>query len=455
MSRYPLLVLAGLALLPSACASYHPAPLRKANAVLADPDRAVLCADAAALKRPYLSAQSIDLEAPLTPDALALIALLENPDIKAQRVAVGVTDAQAFAARLLPDPQVQGSIDKLIAGPDPYNAYGTQFALDLSQLRSARVIRQQGEASKRQVRLDLAWAEWQVAGQARLQGVRIAALETQLGLAEQSAQSAEALLTSAMQAASRGDLGGADVDTRRQAALDAGAKLRAVQGDLLTARGELNRLLGLPPHLVLKLAAVSDPRPAPDADALVAKALEQRLDLAALRAGYDSAEASVHKAVLDQFPNLSISMSASRDTSANTTLGPSVGFTLPAWNRNRGGIAIAKATRAQLQAEYEARQFQTRAEITAAVRSLANLRRQKADLLGRMPAIAAFAQSSQLAASHGDLARATALTALQSLRDRQMALAQIDQQIAEQTIALELLSGGLMATGPTASDKLQ
>ena len=55
--------------------------------------------------------------------------------------------------------------------------------------------------------------------------------------------------------------------------------------------------------------------------------------------------------MLEQFPNLSLTLAHARDTSDNKTLGPAIGFTLPLWNRNRGGIAVAKATREQLRAE--------------------------------------------------------------------------------------------------------
>ena len=59
-----------------------------------------------------------------------------------------------------------------------------------------------------------------------------------------------------------------------------------------------------------------------------------------------------------------------------------------------------------------------------------------------MPALQKYADATERAAKRGDLSLATADTALQALRDRRLALLQIDQQIAEQTIALELLSGG-------------
>ena len=386
--------------------------------------------------------QPIDLSQPLTPNALAVIAVIRNPDLKAQRAKAGVTDAQAFAARLLPDPTVQASYDKLISGPDMLNGFAGQLAFDLTHLRLARVTRQSGNASKRQVRLDLAWAEWQTAGQARLLGVRVIALSQQLELVRISAASAERLFAATERAAGRGDLSASDLDTRRQAALDAAGKLRTTEHDLAAARGDLAKQLGMPPDAVVRLAPPPPPPTPPPADMLVAQAIDRRLDLQALRAGYEVGEAELHKAVLEQFPNVSLTLSGARDTAGNYTAGPAVGFTLPLWNRNRGGVAIAKATREQLKAEYEARLFQTRAEIAAAIAAIDTARRQQAELRVQLPAIEQYSAASQRAAARGDLSPATAETAAQAARDRRLALSQLDQQIAEQTIALELLSGG-------------
>jgi outer membrane protein TolC len=438
----PIAVLLGAASLLAGCASYRAAPLADSAATLATPDMAIVSADAARIDRPYLQPQPVDWTQPLTLNALAIVAVLENPDLKAQRAKTGVTDAQAFAARLLPDPTVQANYDTLLAGPDMFDAFGGQLAMDLNQLRTAKVERQSNAATKRQVRLDLAWAEWQTAGQARLQGVRILALTRQLAIARASAASAEQLFSASLRAGGRGDISGADVDTRRQAALDATDKARTAENDLVTARGELNKLLGLPPETVLMLAPPPEPAMPPAASVLVAQSLDRRLDLQALRAGYDAAEADVHKAILEQFPNLSLTLASARDTSDNRTIGPAIGFTLPLWNRNRGGIATATATRAQLRAEYEARLFQTRAEIVAAVQGLETVRRQRADLIAQLPDIQRIADRSAAAARRGDLSPAAAATAEQAGRDRASALSQFDQQIAEQTIALELLSGG-------------
>ncbi|MCI2053349.1 TolC family protein [Sphingobium sp. JS3065] len=431
----PFFLLAG-------CATYQPSPLSSSEVAFAKPDLSALSLDASLLDRPFLSAQAIDLSQPLTPNALAVISVLENPDLKALRIKAGVSDAQAFAARLLPDPTAQLGFDKLLSGPDTLNGLAGQIGFDLSAMRTRNVTAESARATRRQVRLDLAWAEWQTSGAARLQGARIVALQRQLGLARASASSAEDLLQRSQRAAGRGDITASDTDARRLAALDSGDRLRTVDRDLTAARLELNRLLGLPPSFAVRLAPAPDHPVPPSTEILVAQAVARRLDLQALRAGYDASEADTRKAILDQFPNLSLTVASARDTAGNVTLGPQIGFTLPLWNRNRGGIAVARATRAQLHAEYDARLFQTRADIAAATASLATIRRQQAALRAAMPALERFASATARAEMRGDLSQATAQTAAQTLRDRQIALAALDQQAAETIISLELLSGG-------------
>lgn len=431
------------ALSATGCAHYVAVPLREASLVLAAPDLTLLVANAAKIDRPFLKPEAIELSRPLTPNALAVIAVIENPDLKALRTKSGVAEAQSFAARLLPDPTVQAGVDKVISGPDELLGFVGQLGFDLGALRKARVTRESGAAAARQVRLDLAWAEWQTAGLARLQGARISALQGQWPLLRTGAASAERWLAIAQRAAGRGDIAAADVEVRRLAAIDAADKARTAERELFAARGELNKLLGLPPETVLRLAPPAPTvAPPPIAD-LVTQAIDRRLDLAALRAGYGVAEATVHKAILDQFPTLSLNLVGGRDTAGNSMLGPQVGFTLPLWNRNRGGIAVASATRAQLRAEYDARLFQTRADIAAAVATLDLGRRQRAALNAQMAPIQAFAASSARAVRRGDLSLATAETAAQTLRDRQLALLQLDQTSAEAAIALELLTGML------------
>lgn len=449
MKRFFAALVILIALFAASCASYNPAPLRLDGGDLSiAPVQAVLAQGSQAIDRPNLAPVAIDLAQPLDLNAISVIAVTANPDLKAMRVRAGVSDAQVFMARLIPDPTVSVGANKVLSGPDPFLDLASALVQDINALRtrSSRMAIARGQA--RQVRLDLAWAEWQTAGQARIQVVRIAGQEQAFKLAKASYTGSASLLDRTLRAAGRGDLNADQVQAARLSALGAQQQLRARERDLTNAKYELTRLLGLPPATEVSLAPIPLPAAPPSADALFAIALRERADLRALQAGYDSQEASVRLAVLNQFPTLSLTVNSNRDSAGNHLLGPAIDFTLPLWNRNRGNIAIERATRAALRSEYDSRVFQTRTQISAAVAGIAVARSQRNTVLKGLPALRDFAAATERSASRGDLAPATAQTAAQSLRDQETLLAQSTQDVVEQTIALELLTGTPRETWP-------
>lgn len=427
-----------LALLLAGCASYTPRPLATTPS---GSDIAALSRDAATIDRPFLKPTNIDLAAPLDDNAIAVIAVLGNPDLKAMRTKAGVADAQVFSARLLPDPTFSLGFGGILSGPDPFNEIASGLGLDLNALRTGKVRRQAAEAQAKQVRLDLAWAEWQTAGQARLQAVRIRRLEAAITLLKIGADGAQSLLDRNLRAAARGDVASSNVQAARADAVASQDKLTTAERDLDAARLELVKLLGLPPQTTLRLAPMVEADPAIDAAKLNQVALDNRADLQALREGYNAQEAAVHKAILDQFPSLALNLNFTRDTGGNNILGPTVDFTLPLWNRNRGGIAVERATREQLKAEYDARLFQTRADIAAAASAVTVARRQRDAIRVQLPELERLAKVSRAAATRGDVSRATAEAAEGTLGDKRVELATANQTIDEAMIALELLTG--------------
>lgn len=428
-------------LLASGCAHYAPVPLTSNPSVLAAPVAGVLQVQAGSVTRPWLEPAPVDLSAPLTLHGVSALAVVNNPDLAALRARAGIADAQAFAAGLLPDPSFSFGVSKVLSGPDKLLNLSGAFGLDINALRKRAVTRQQAQAQAMQVRLDLAWAEWQTAGQARVQAVRILGQERIVALTRASAAAAKEQLTRTSRAVLRGDIAASDGEAARLAAFDAADKVRTAERDLLAARQELARLLGFSPDTPIALALVALPDAPLAADRLFAIAQDNRTDLAALRAGYGAQEASVHKAVLDQFPTLNLTIAPGRDSAGNFSLGPTIDFTLPLWNRNRGGIAVEQATREALRREYDARLFQTRSEIAAAWAGIELARHQLVEAQAGLPELQRQADAAQRAALRGDLSRAAAITATQQWRDRQLVIAQAELAIREQTIALELLSG--------------
>lgn len=440
--------LAGLA----GCATQKPPSLdQAADETLAGADLARLVAPAAALRHPVLKPVTLDPARPLTSDAVAVLAVLANPDLKTARARAKIADAQVLTAGLLPDPTIGASTDLRLSGPDPGNGWAAQIGYELTAIRDRDLAVKGAKTVQRQVRLDLAWQEWAVAEQARLLAGRVQATEGLALLAERTRRETAGALAHAVQAAARGDLKADDVTARRLAALDASDRATQTARDRDQARSDLNALLGLRPDTALKLAPAA-PRPGPlDAATLFAAARTQRLDLRALRAGYDSQDIAVRKAVRDAFPSLAFSLNQATDTANNKTLGPGLSLTLPLWNRNRGPIAEARATRDALRADYAARLFQTRSDIAALVQALARTEVQRALTLRQVTPLLESAGAADAAAGRGDLSRSAAEAIRQSARDKQAALIALDQSLVELTVGLELATGAPLPSKPAVA----
>ncbi len=442
------------ALMLAGCASYAPQPLAGADidAVLNSPDRAALVRQAAALPQKM----TLDFTRPLDGDALAAIAVLANPELRALRVQQRVADAQLFAAGLLPDPQLSLGFDRVLAPRSEglVTGYAGGLTLDLLGAYAVRgVARRVQRAAGEQVRLDIAWQEWSTAGQARLLAERLPRQQAVSGLARTAADVADRALSRALTAATRGDIKADEVETRRIAAADANGRALKAEREAGVTRLDLNALLGLRPDepLALAMPAPLSAWAAPDPEQLFVIARATRLDLQAFAKGYDSAEASLHRAVLGQYPRLAITLNRLRDTSAVHTFGPAITLDLPLWNRNRGEIAKAGAERERLKSEYAARLFRTRADIAALVAALNRDEGARAGLAAQLPELAAIATHFEDAARRGDVSTPLAEAARASEIDKQLEWLALDQSCAEQRLALRLALGEPLALTPEAA----
>lgn len=432
------------------CATYHPIPLQpSAEDVLRQPSPATLESTAASLNHPILKPIDIDFSKPLSPEELAILAVVANPDLKAIRQKAGVADAQVLSAGLLPDPNLVFSFNKRMSGPDPFNAAAGQLIYELTALRDRRATRAAARASREQVRFDIAWQEWQTSEQAKLLAYRIIGLTSAVQIATAILADQQMVLSRVEKAAARGDINLNELETRRLLSGATAERLRQTQRDLTAAKFDLNRLLGWTPVTQFSIVGAANVSIPYDQETLFVQARASRLDLRALEAGYESQEATVRKAILDQFPSLQLTVNRAQDTAKNQTIGSAVNFVLPLWNRNRGGIASAEATRDQLRAEYATRIFTTRADIAALCGGLAIARVQREEIYRQIAPLERLTLASERALSHGDTTILAVSAVRQNLLDRKLAVATLDELIAEQTTALELDTGRPFSPGST------
>jgi len=297
----------------------------------------------------------------------ASLAVLNNPDLKAAVKSVKVADAKLYAAHLIPDPQLTWSIDAPLEDmAGLVSAYGIMPSYDIQALILHRSEVKGAQASRRQTALSVEWQAWQLAQKARDLFIQGKFLEERLVLLQRNAALFRQDYDREKKALASGDVTFAAVSADLVALTDADRDLRAARRQAAANHIALAALMGVRPEIVFRLGDLSPlPPNVTNVDALLASLPRRRPDLLALRAGYESQEATVRRAILAQFPSISIGVNRSRDNTDVNAIGPGVTMNLPIFNRNRGQIATEKATRAQLRDEYQARIDQSVSDVRA------------------------------------------------------------------------------------------
>lgn len=433
----------------AACKTDHPDPLPTGPYI--GGDVGFLKTDVAKLRLEPLRSIRVDPAAGFTPLQVAALAALNNPDLKAKRAALGVQSAEVFAAGLLPDPQVDVGLDQPIAGPDRYTAFNFTPSYDLAGLLQAATSKRAAQFTGRQANLDVLWAEWTTAQQARQLAVTALTDEARArflteilaAAADRAARSARAELS--------GDVTAQTAAADLAAKLDIQAQLAATEHDAAKARRDLDALLGLRADVRLPLVEPAAPARV-DAETIrrdLASLPQRRPDLLALQAGYAAQDQALRKAILSQFPLAQIAFAYARDPTPTTTLGLSAVLALPIFNGHRGDVKVAEATRDQLKAEYQARLDQTNADVQGAAAELASATAQAAALRADLPRLEAMLKPAPAALARGDIDSAAYLALVQTVVSKRADLE--DRELAARMAEIQLETALFAPPAPGAT----
>lgn len=446
-ARCAILAVAAITLLLTGCQSYRPVPLTRGavDAALQTPELAALNETYKANEHPSLPALTIDPADGIEPMEAACIAAMLNPSLRSARSRRGIPAAQLIQAGLLPNPQLSASLGVPSGGATngTVNGLGLGVAWNITSLIEQQANIDAARASDAAAALDLIWQEWQIANAARLAATQAAwrhkacrALERAV---DEAAESADTILKA------RDDGEATDIDAAAaNATLQAyTTRLRTAERDRDLAAVQAKRAMGLGPDAEVTFADPDDDGVVvrPGLPSAFAVARDRRVDLAALRYGYQAQEDSVRAAILSQFPRISFGVNAARDTGNVQTVGVGVSIALPIFDRSQGRIANERATREVLYNEYIEREFALRADLAAALSELNRLE----------PAIAAqrdYVQSTRHAlelASREEAAGSVDVFAVQQLQteaiDAELALIDLEQRRAELGVVLATESG--------------
>jgi outer membrane protein TolC len=293
------------------------------------------------LHHPILKPIDFDIRDGLSADEAAVLAVIANPKLRAIRDQRHLADAQLLQAGVLPNPQLGYSLDFPTGGATEgtINAYNFSLNWEFTSLisRSAKINAAKADAAS--VDLEVAWQEWQTAEAAKLNVYHMYFFDQTLGLAREEEEGLKDNLDRVNRGAALGFMTRIDV-----AAAD--AAVRKMHGLVLTAEQQreqeqlaLNQSLGIPAQENIPLEKSIEPSAPgnlPAAAELIDGIEERRLDLLALKSGYQAQEERLRGAVLAQFPKINIGFAHARDNTDVISTGFGITIDLPLFDRNRG-----------------------------------------------------------------------------------------------------------------------
>jgi len=442
-----------LTLTLTGCATYHPRPLDKAavDQALAPPALESIPLKAKMIHHPLLRPVNFDLRNGLSPDEAAILAVIANPKLRALRDRKGIAQAQLLQAGILPNPQFSYSLDIPMAGATAgtVKAYGLGLNYDLVSLltRAAKMGAARNQAAA--VDLQVAWQEWQVAQGARLHLYRLAILNRQLAVAQEEEKGLQENVATLKRALNLGYVTVISLSAAQATLQKVHTQLLTIAQQQAQERLALNEALGLPPQQQVPLAAFPNPpsRPLPAFEALTQGIQERRLDLLALKMGYQSQEERLREAIIAQIPKITIGFLHASDTTHVITTGFNIAIDLPIFDRNQGKIAMARATRQQLFDEYVSRLFTARADVARLLSDMAAVRQQIKSVEESIASLKNLVQVYHLAVLEGNADVVTYYNARDQLISQTIALLTLKRDLADQTIALEIAAGTYLDNG--------
>ncbi len=434
------------------CAAYHPSPLtgERVSGALRPRGREEVRYEAARLHHPLLAPVLFQArDDGLSPEQAAVFAVIANPTLRSVRDARGLASAQIIQAGILPNPQLSPSLDLPLGNsvPGVRIAYGLNVNWDVTAIFARGAKLEAARAHAASVDLSVAWQEWQAAEAAKLAVFQLDSLRRQVSLAREIEAGLRQSATLLRQAVERHDKTENDLAPTQAAAEQSTSDRLTLEQQEADARLALNHALGLPPEAMIKLRPNPRLPGAAAADRLAGQSNlatgleERRLDLVALRLGYDSEEATLRAAVRSQFPRITLGLTRASDNSALKSLGPNAVIDLPFFDRNQGALALEKATRQQLFDEYVARVYDTRNDIARAVADLRFTARREEAARAAIPTLERLNTSYAAEQGAGEVDALVASGARQSLGAKRLEAEKLRSDLASLVVALELASG--------------
>lgn len=293
---------------------------------------------------------------------LTLAAYYYNPALDVARAQWGTAKSGVDAAGTHLNPILQLPLQYSTPNPGPGAPYTVGPALDIpieiAHKRDYRI--DQALHLSEVARLHIATVAWQVRAGVRDALLTVYAARRRTDLLARKADAERQIVAMVGKRRAVGEGSGPDVDLAELAAAQTESSLASSRGIERDALARVATAIGVPVSALegihLDLKAFGAPLPEPPDEKTRREAVFHRSDLLASLARYAAAESALQLEIAKQYPDIHLGPGYTYDTGTNKFLFGLVGITLPIFDRNQGGIALAEARRKEAAARTAALQ---------------------------------------------------------------------------------------------------
>jgi outer membrane protein TolC len=356
----------------SGCAGYQPKPIVPQE-VLRDLRQVRLEALRPVEPVSSSTAPALDLADGLSADEAVVAGLFLNPGLRSFRKERGVAEGELVAAKLLSNPELEITWLYIENFTKSFMTGGFDIGLRWSPPRPGERAAKSARAEARigEVRAQIADEEWRLAADIRKAHAALWGAQERRRYADAALALQERVRKFIRDKRDLGDASRLEANLIELEYFETVRERVAILSEEERARLELNRLLGLPPRLVLPL----QPGPVPmtyrafglEPNVLETTMIDRRPGLAAAKEEYEQAEQSLRLAYIQRIPWFRFGPVYEQDAepggSAVNKFGLSFGIELPLFNLNQGEIARLEASRDKLRDGFSAKVHAARAEV--------------------------------------------------------------------------------------------
>jgi outer membrane protein TolC len=299
------------------------------------------------------------------------LALFYSPKVREARAQARISGAQILGAGLLSNPEL--SLGPHVSTRDSQLIFPVGLSWELPLWGRAEAERDAADHNLRRSRLQIVQIELDTLTEVRASYLRLRRLNRELAVLRAAEQENRALVTWVQELVGAGEVDAVELFLARSELSDLRVQATNVEVELLETRRELLLHLGLLPSAPLQFLTDHLPDQLPEPGPSNRDALLRMPQLQAAEAAYAQADAELRLEIAKQYPAIQLGPEVESDR-GDTTIGIGFGISLPFFDRNQGGIAVAEERRVQARQDYEStliatlhEEAQARAALDAAI----------------------------------------------------------------------------------------